>query len=448
MRRLLLVAAAFGCVTAAAVLTTANPDRPPEPAAGPKFNVTSENKNPWTGLTPNVSPKQFQFAVVSDRTGGHRKGVFSKAVQQVNLLQPEFVMSVGDLIEGSANADTNRKQWDEFDGYAKQFKMPFFYCPGNHDFGNPAKNDVWKERLGRAYYHFTYKDCLFVVLNSNDAENAVPPPPGGEKQAGPRVGIGKAQQDYLAAALKENANARWTFVFLHHPVWAGRDITNTGWLEVEKLLAGRNHNVFCGHVHVFRKFLRNGTQYYQLATTGGGSAMRGTDYGEFDQIAWVTMTDDAPVIAHIGLHGVYKDDLVPFESDEDGAVARADATLADVTGTVTLDGKPAAGLQVVFHEIPADGKTPPKQPDGGSVRGAPGGRVTPEGTFTAYQFRGVSGLKPGKYAVTFEPAVPLVVDGKQKDNPVPEKYRAINTTPFRVEVKSDARNKFEFKLEG
>jgi hypothetical protein len=74
--------------------------------------------------------------------------------------------------------------------------------------------------------------------------------------------------------------------------------------------------------------------------------------------------------------------------------------------------------------------------------------VTPEGAFTAYQFRGRSGLKPGKYAVTFEPAAPLIQDGKMRDNPVPEKYRAINTTPYRVEVKADVRNKFEFKLEG
>src|SRR5262245_48882532 len=268
MRRLLLLTAAFGCVAAAAVLSTARPDKLAEPGAESKFGIKSEGKNPWTGLTPNISPNQFQFVVVADRTGGHRKGVFSKAVQQVNLLQPEFVMSVGDLIEGSRDADTNRKQWDEFDGYARQFKMPFFYCPGNHDADNQPKAQVWKERLGRAYYHFTYKDCLFVVLNSNDAVGAVPPPPGAQPGMPPRVGIGKAQQDYLATVLKENDKVRWTFVFTHHPVWAGRDITATGWLEVEKLLAGRKYNVFCGHVHTFRKFDRNGTQYYQLATTG------------------------------------------------------------------------------------------------------------------------------------------------------------------------------------
>ena len=444
MRRLLLLTATLSCVIAAAVLSTARPDKLADPAAESKFGITSEAKNPWTGLTPNISPKQFQFVVVSDRTGGHRKGVFSKAVQQVNLRQPEFVMSVGDLIEGSRDADTNRKQWNEFDGYARQFKMPFFYCPGNHDADNQPKAEVWKERLGRAYYHFTYKDCLFVVLNSNDAVAAVP---GAQPGMAPRTGISKAQQDYLAATLKENDKARWTFVFLHHPVWAGRDITATGWLEVEKLLAGRKYNVFCGHVHTFRKFNRNGTSYYQLATTGGSSAMRGLDYGEFDQVAWVTMQDEAPVIAHIGLVGVYKDDLTKFESDEDGGVLRPDATLADVTGTVILNGKPAAGLQVLFNEIPDPNNPPPKQPAGEGQRAVPNARVALDGAFTAYQSRGLPGLKPGKYAVTFAPAAPLIDDGKKRDNPVPEKYRAIDKTPYKVEVKPDVRNRFEFKLE-
>ena len=42
----------------------------------------------------------FQFVIVSDRTGGHRSGVFEDAMEQVNRLRPSFVLSVGDLIEG------------------------------------------------------------------------------------------------------------------------------------------------------------------------------------------------------------------------------------------------------------------------------------------------------------------------------------------------------------
>ena len=302
---------AVGCVTVAAVIATGQPEKPAEPAAGARFSVTAESNNPWTSLSPNVAPDQFQFAIVSDRTGGHRKGVFSKAVQQVNLLQPEFVMSVGDLIEGARTEDPNRTQWDEFDKYARQFAMPFFYCVGNHDGDNKPKATVWAERLGRAYYHFTYQNCLFLVLNSNDLGVAA-----GPGAVGPRQGIGKDQRTYVEKALKENAGVRWTFVFMHHPIWAARDLTENGWPEVETLLAGRKFNVFCGHVHVFRKFLRNGTSYYQLATTAG-VAMRGVEYGEFDQIAWVTMKD-SPVIAQIGLDGVMKDDLSEIDSTENG----------------------------------------------------------------------------------------------------------------------------------
>jgi hypothetical protein len=434
MRRLMLLLVAVGCVATAAMLSIARPDRPAESVES-KFVVKAEEKNPWTSLSPNVSAEQFRFAIVSDRTGGHRKGVFSRAVQQVNLMQPEFVMSVGDLIEGGRTPEASRKQWDDFDRYAKQFGMPFFFCPGNHDADNEPKANVWKERLGRAYYHFVYKNCLFLILNSNDL------PTAGGRLAN---GIGKDQIAYVEKTLKENDKVRWTFVFLHHPLWAARDVPATNWLDVEKLLAGRKHNAFCGHVHVFRKFLRNGTSYYQLATTGGSSAMRGLEYGEFDQIAWVTMNTDKPVIAQLALNGVMKDDLTAIETDEDGSQFQKVEGLADVVGTVTLNGKPAAGLQVLFNGIRAEGDP---EPAPGAGRQSPSGRIGADGAFTVFQYRGAAGLKPGRYAVTFEQSPQLIVDGQKADNPVPEKYRTVTKTPYRVEVKADQRNRFEFKLE-
>ncbi|MFY7951910.1 MAG: hypothetical protein ACOVT5_05340, partial [Armatimonadaceae bacterium] len=122
MKRYALILMAVVAVGGLAVLFAARADKPADTptSAAPKFDIDSTaKKNPWTGLTPNWTAEQFQFAVVADRTGGHRRGVFSKAVQQINLMHPEFVMSVGDLIEGAATAEANNKQWDEFDGYAK-----------------------------------------------------------------------------------------------------------------------------------------------------------------------------------------------------------------------------------------------------------------------------------------------------------------------------------------
>src|SRR5262245_11496152 len=100
----------------------------------PEFSAQLEARNPWTSTRLNNDRDEFQFAIVTDRTGGHRPQVFSRAVKRLNLLQPEFVLSVGDLIEGgNKKPEQLVKEWEEFDGYVKQLKMPFFYVPGNHD---------------------------------------------------------------------------------------------------------------------------------------------------------------------------------------------------------------------------------------------------------------------------------------------------------------------------
>ncbi|MEO0732129.1 MAG: hypothetical protein AAFZ52_04805, partial [Bacteroidota bacterium] len=88
---------------------------------------------PWTSLAIEAPEDQFQFAIVTDRTGGLRPGVFSEAVDKLNLLRPPFVMSVGDLITGyTEDLPELNRQWDEFDAMIDRLKMPFFYLPGNH----------------------------------------------------------------------------------------------------------------------------------------------------------------------------------------------------------------------------------------------------------------------------------------------------------------------------
>src|SRR5262245_51835183 len=116
--------------------------------------IDVEARNPWTHLRLNNDPATFHFVVVSDRTGGHRARIFSQAVDQLNLLQPAFVVSVGDLIEGyTKEPDKLAEQWKEFQGFVHKLQMPFFYVPGNHDMANNVESKEWKDRFGRAYYH-------------------------------------------------------------------------------------------------------------------------------------------------------------------------------------------------------------------------------------------------------------------------------------------------------
>src|SRR5437879_4637987 len=169
----------------------------------PVFDIQSEARNPWTSTQLNNDPDAFQFAVVSDRTGGHRAKIFSQAVERLNLLQPEFVLSVGDLIEGGRKKPEQLKsEWEGVDGYVNRLQMPFFYVPGNHDVGNRETEKFWADRYGRRYYHFVYRNVLFLCLNTDD-------------KPGPAPYLGEKQVAYALETLKANAGVRWTIVALH-----------------------------------------------------------------------------------------------------------------------------------------------------------------------------------------------------------------------------------------
>jgi len=262
-----------------------------EEPARPRIAV--EEVNPWSHLNLNNDPDHFQFAIVTDRTGGHRPGVFEDAVGKLNLLQPEFVMSVGDLIEGyTEQQEVLEAQWREFQGFISRLEMPFFYVPGNHDISNPVMAGEWQRRFGASYYHFVYRDVLFLCLNSEDQQP---------------THLSQEQLDYAARALAENPRVRWTLVFLHKPLWDYHE--DTGWAKVEELLKGRPHTVFAGHYHTYLKHERNQTGYFVLATTGGGSNLRGPVFGEFDHVVWVTMTRQGPRVANLLLEGVWDENI-------------------------------------------------------------------------------------------------------------------------------------------
>jgi hypothetical protein len=272
-----------------------HPEKTKEDAAPGLVIETDAGPNPWSHLQLKNDPRAFQFAVVTDRTGGHRPGVFEDAINKLNLLQPEFVMSVGDLIEGySEDRKKIDQQWDEFQGFIEKLQMPFFYVAGNHDISNPVMAKAWAERFGRSYYSFVYHDVLFVCLNSQD----------------PKMHhISEEQAKWLEKTLAAYPDVRWTLVFLHSPLWEESYPEDRGWPRVEKILGDRKYTVFSGHFHSYLKRSRNDRRYYTLATTGGGSLLRGPAHGEFDHVAWVTMTEAGPLVTNLMLQGIWADNI-------------------------------------------------------------------------------------------------------------------------------------------
>jgi len=255
---------------------------------------------PVTDRSYNNSEETIRFVIVSDRTGGMRGGIFEGAIDKVEMLQPEFVLSVGDLIDGyTEDPEVWNAQWDEFDAIVDKLSMPFYYVPGNHDTSNELLTEVWRARHGRDFYHFKYKDVLFLALNTDEIE-------GG--------GIGNSQIEYFQEVLEENKEARWTLLFMHRPVWSYGN--RMGYDRIEQALGERNYTVFSGHHHHYRYKMHNGMEHFTLATTGGGSWMRNPDVGELDHITWVTMKENGPEVANIDINGIYGKNLV---SEEDYA---------------------------------------------------------------------------------------------------------------------------------
>ena len=124
---------------------------------------------PVTDRPVNNAPGVFRFAIVADRAGGIRPGVFENAVAKLKLLQPEFVLSVGDLIDGyTTDPSVNLAQWQEFERIVQRLDMPFYFVPGNHDISNPGMLAAWKQRRGDPWFSFVHQDVLFICLHTED----------------------------------------------------------------------------------------------------------------------------------------------------------------------------------------------------------------------------------------------------------------------------------------
>ena len=278
---------------------------------------------PWTSEVFEATEEDFTFAIISDLNGGERPGIYNQAVAQLNRLDPTFVLSVGDLIDGGTEDTLQlKKEWDSFDARTRKLKMPFFYLGGNHDLTNTAMRDFWEKRYGSRYYHFKYRDVLFLMMDSEDynkermmeiyhaRDTAIRILDGdleGDyrkstyyKMPERRVGyLGEKQAAYFRKVLEAHQEVRWTFVLMHKPLWMREGDGNLD--PLEEALEGRNYTVINGHFHTYSHRKRMGMDYLILGTTGG--SQNPEDPNAFDHITLVHM-DGEPEITHLKMDGV------------------------------------------------------------------------------------------------------------------------------------------------
>jgi predicted phosphodiesterase len=308
----------------------------PEPESPVFQHEFTGSATPWTHDNFDNETDKFTFALFSDLTGGERDGVFEVAVEQLRLLRPELIVSVGDLIEGgTVDREQLDREWNSFDQRADRSDAPIFYVGGNHDLTNPDMWEVWEARYGKRYYHFVYKDVLFLVLDTEDnppdfqryihkirleairlAETegweVLPGTEYGQLEERKSGRIGAGQAAYFRKVIARHPEVRWTFVLMHKPAWERADEENFS--TIETALRGTPYTVFYGHVHSYLHQQRHGRDYIRLGTTGGVQAP-GKPMA-IDHVTLVTVSEKGADIANLRMSGIFdKTGKIPLNGD-------------------------------------------------------------------------------------------------------------------------------------
>jgi len=226
----------------------------------------------------------FRFAVVADLNGRYGSKKYNKyvhrAVRKLIELQPDLVLSAGDMVAGQRERLDYRGMWEAFHDAVtdplRRAGLPFAVAPGNHDASAYPKHakersifrDEWRQRRPRLdfvddqfyplYYAFVKGPVLFIALDAT--------------KRGP---ISRKQREWVDRILKEHSNYPVKVAFGHLPLvpFAGgksfREALNDNRLETLFQQHGVNLYV-SGHHQAYFPGRRGDLRLVGVSCLGGG----------------------------------------------------------------------------------------------------------------------------------------------------------------------------------
>lgn len=329
---------------------------------GEKHATSTEAGRFWTNRGSAIDlplPSEedaFFFVVYGDRTGGPAEGisVLKDAVRDTNLLEPDFVMTVGDLIQGYNQADAWMPQMEEYKGVMGELLCPWFPVAGNHDtyYRGPeelkpeGEHDAnYEMYFGPLWYAFEHKNSMFIALYSDEGN-----PETGEKnfRKPESQRMSDEQFSWLKEMLEIGSEREHIFMFIHHPRWLGGGYGDD-WNKVhdELVKAGNVSAVFAGHIHRMRYDPKDGIDYVTLATVGGGQSFTAPEAGWLHHFNVVTVRKDQ--VAHAAIpvgETIDVREITGDLADQAGLLAR---TRADVSPSVTMGMDGAGDTEVTVR---------------------------------------------------------------------------------------------------
>lgn len=235
----------------------------------------------------------FSFIHFSDIHVQPEKGAtegFLMAIEKMNSLKPDFVVSGGDLVMDALAVDEQRSVmlYDLYIDCCKKFQVPVYDVMGNHEvFGITVPDKVsqnhpdwgkemFKKRLGdgRTYRSFDHKGIHFLLLDSVGIE---------KDEEGPAYNyigeIGSEQMAWLKNDLAGISPDMPVIAVAHIPLYSlyrqikngptaqwGRSSVLTDGRELHDLLVQYNFlGLLEGHIHVNELYLYKGDKFINTA---------------------------------------------------------------------------------------------------------------------------------------------------------------------------------------
>jgi DNA repair exonuclease SbcCD nuclease subunit len=233
---------------------------------------------------------------------------FDLLASQVNKINPDFVLTGGDMIYTAKNVDEKRAAvlFDFLQKKTMAFKMPVYYTMGNHETvgilaesGMDTLHPMWGKGMyeklyGKRFYSFTHSDWKFFVLDGIRVLG---------KERNYTQGVDSLQIDWLRKELLATDKDIPLVISIHTP------LVNPHAIETSKskLLSSnqelilslfRDHNlriVLEGHTHLYMNLLFDGIHYI----SGGSTAYSSNGNSNHKGFVLVTVTDNKESIEFI-----------------------------------------------------------------------------------------------------------------------------------------------------
>jgi UDP-2,3-diacylglucosamine pyrophosphatase LpxH len=201
-----------------------------------------------------ADPAPFRFAILGDRTGSVQPGVYEQVWREVSAAKPEFVVTVGDIIEGSHDASAE-SEWREVQKILQPYRaIPLYLTPGNHDIWSAASEKLFRQHAGHApSYSFDHAQAHFTILDNSRSDE-----------------LSAETLEFLEKDLKDHASQPVKFIFSHRPSWLFHvTLRNPDFAQHRLARQYGARHVIAGHVHQMMRGELDGITYISMPSSGG-----------------------------------------------------------------------------------------------------------------------------------------------------------------------------------